>query len=395
MQKKSTKQTVEEIVEETTMEAVEEVSAAIMRLRKYEGQVGVADESGSDVALLENMKLYSGYNMNTEEVSYAWIDLDHVKLAKMDETSEIAIEKEDKKLEIQLKSGGLFFHVAEPLEEDETMEIRTSSMIVGIRGTSGWVTAEDEQNAQIHVLEGTVQVDVEGQDEPVAVSSGEYAEVTKTDGVAEVRVMAFPASDVPAYVVEEVVDNEELAQEILDAAGMDIARSSAAQDAYQMMLEQYRDACAVDHDDWMNNSPSYREQYAAISANSDTMLYYHLAGGATKLFYAYNDIDGNGVEELFVGMGSDVNQAYVADMYVFDGNSASRVNLITFEILADGTVIETDPAAAVVSVRRLAADGYTLENTSAAGLEVGSAITDWSFADFGGKMLFNWNDLSQ
>lgn len=116
------------------MEAVEEVSAAIMRLRKYEGQVGVADESGSDVALLENMKLYSGYNMNTEEVSYAWIDLDHVKLVKMDETSEIAIEKEDKKLEIQLKSGGLFFHVAEPLEEDETMEIRTSSMIVGIRG---------------------------------------------------------------------------------------------------------------------------------------------------------------------------------------------------------------------------------------------------------------------
>ena len=196
-------------------------------------------------------------------------------------------------------------------------------------------------------------------------------------------------------MVAEVVDNEELAQEIMDAAGMDIARSSAAQDAYQMMLEQYRDACAVDHDDWMNNSPSYGEQYAAISANSDTMLYYHLAGGATKLFYAYNDIDGNGVEELFIGMGSDVNQAYVADMYVFDGNSASRVNLITFEILADGTVIETDPAAAVVSVRRLAADGYTLENTSAAGLEVGSAITDWSFADFGGKMLFNWNDLSQ
>lgn len=56
----------------------------------------------------------------------------------MDENSEISITKDDLKLSINVKSGGLFFNVTEPLAEDETMNIRTSSMIVGIHSTCGW-----------------------------------------------------------------------------------------------------------------------------------------------------------------------------------------------------------------------------------------------------------------
>lgn len=47
-------------------------------------------------------------------------------------------------LELYVRSGSLFFDVTEPLEEDESMDIRTSTMAVGIRGTSGWVEVEDE-----------------------------------------------------------------------------------------------------------------------------------------------------------------------------------------------------------------------------------------------------------
>lgn len=83
----------------------------------------------------ENLGLYSGYGVDTQAESYAWIDLDEVKLTKLDQDSEIEIIKEDKRLKIQVLSGSLFFNVAKPLEEDEAMSIRSSTMVIGIRGT--------------------------------------------------------------------------------------------------------------------------------------------------------------------------------------------------------------------------------------------------------------------
>ena len=62
-----------------------------------------------------------------------------MKLAKLDQDSEIAITKEGKEMEIEVKSGSLFFNATEPLADDKSMNIRTSTMIVGIRGTCGWV----------------------------------------------------------------------------------------------------------------------------------------------------------------------------------------------------------------------------------------------------------------
>lgn len=146
-------------------------SAATMFLRKMEGSVTVSDAEGQSIEPAENLGLYSGYGMGTEAESFAWIDLDKVKLAKLDEYSEAAISKDGKNLSIEIQSGSLFFNVTEPLADDETMEIRTSSMMVGIRGTCGWVT---ENTAAL--LEGTVTVTAEGQS--ATVSAGEMAVLT-------------------------------------------------------------------------------------------------------------------------------------------------------------------------------------------------------------------------
>ena len=97
----------------------------------------VSDGTGKDVPLLEDLGLYNGYGVDTRSESYAWINLDDVKLTKMDQESEIAIQKDGKSLEIEVRSGSLFFNVTEPLKDDETMDIRTSTMLVGIRGTCG------------------------------------------------------------------------------------------------------------------------------------------------------------------------------------------------------------------------------------------------------------------
>ena len=173
-------------------------TASTMRLTRTDGTVAVTDGGGKDVPLLDGLNLYSGYGVNTRAASYAWISLDDVKLTKMDQESEISIEKEGKALNIELKSGSLFFNVTQPLADDEAMNIRTSTMLVGIRGTSGWMEANDGLS-RVYLLEGKVECSAEGQ--TVQVSAGEFAEMT-ADG--ELVVEPFDDQDLPSFVREEL-----------------------------------------------------------------------------------------------------------------------------------------------------------------------------------------------
>ena len=158
-------------------------SAATMYLRKTEGAVGVSDGEGKELTPKDNLGLYSGYQVGTQAESYAWIDLDQVKLAKLDQDSEVEINKEGKKLEINVKSGSLFFNVTEPLADDEIMNIATSTMMIGVRGTCGWVTGNTAA-----LLEGTVSVTAGGQE--ATINAGEMAVLTES---GEITVSALTA----------------------------------------------------------------------------------------------------------------------------------------------------------------------------------------------------------
>ncbi len=187
-------------------------AAATMHLRRAEGAVAVADGAGRQVEPREALGLYSGYQVDTQSESYAWIDLDEVKLTKMDQNSGIQIQKEGKRLEILVNSGSLFFNVTQPLAEDEAMEIRTSSMVVGIRGTCGWVEAEDAQRMSVYLLEGEVECTAGGQ--TVTVSAGEMVELTP-EPAEPLTVRPFTAAQVKPFVQEEAEPKllEELPEE--------------------------------------------------------------------------------------------------------------------------------------------------------------------------------------
>lgn len=190
--------------------------AATMHLVKAEGTVDVSDEEGAAVEMRENLGLYSGYRMETETESYAWINLDQVKLTKMDAESRAEIHKNGKQLEIFLHAGSLFFHVTEPLEEDETLEIHTSSMLVGIRGTCGWVECIDSSHARVYILEGTIECSAADESgETVSVSGGEMAELIN----GEITVSPFDESQIPLFVREELLEDEALQRETDDAPG--------------------------------------------------------------------------------------------------------------------------------------------------------------------------------
>ena len=97
--------------QEDNLEAIESAEAAAMQLMKTEGDVTVSNAGGRNISIIKNMRLYNGYHTNTDEASYAWINLDDEKLIKQDAVSETEIRKSGKKLEILLKSGNLFFDV--------------------------------------------------------------------------------------------------------------------------------------------------------------------------------------------------------------------------------------------------------------------------------------------
>lgn len=169
--------------------------ASTMSLVKTAGQVEVYDGNGKNLQAAEQLMLYSGYQMDTRTESYAWINLDNIKLTKMDEESEVEIRKDGKKLEIIVNSGNLFFNITEPLGEDESLNIRTSTMLVGIRGTCGWV--ESGEDSAVYVLEGTVEcADERGNTEKI--SRGQKAIVAE-----EITVEQMEMSDIPDFVLEE------------------------------------------------------------------------------------------------------------------------------------------------------------------------------------------------
>lgn len=183
-------------------------AATVMELVKTEGSVDVLDDEGTDVPVNEKMKLHSGYDLKTAVESFAWINLDSVKLAKMDADSEIEIQKNGKALEIQVNSGRMFFNITEPLDDDETMTIHTSTMTVGIRGTCGWVDVVSENQMNVYLLKGKVECSIEEADGGVIteeITSGEMAEmILAEDGAGEINVDASAGFGLPEFVEGEV-----------------------------------------------------------------------------------------------------------------------------------------------------------------------------------------------
>lgn len=226
-----------------TLEAIESAEAAVMQLMKTEGEVSVSNASGRDISLIENMNLYNGYFTSTEEASYAWINLDSERLAKLDAVSETQIRKSGKKLEILLNAGNLYFDVSEPLTEEETLNIRTSTMVMGIRGTSGWVKVIDRWHSQVYILEGTVQCSVmnpvTGQIKSTALTGGQMAEFVvygqdQPGDKCDILMQGYTEGDIDGFALVELVQDASLCGQILDASGLDI--SGMAGDAQQRLL---------------------------------------------------------------------------------------------------------------------------------------------------------------
>ena len=181
-------------------------NTASIRLSRTEGSVKI-NNKGKDITPSEGLKLYNGYEVKTEPAAYAWMELDASRLAKMDSESQVQIQKEGKHLDILVSQGSLFFNIEESLNEDETLSIHTSSMMVGIRGTCGWVTMENPEHMKVYLLEGTVSCRIESADadaNDVSISAWQMADMQLKNGKGIITVNEFTSLDIPSFVAEEL-----------------------------------------------------------------------------------------------------------------------------------------------------------------------------------------------
>lgn len=133
------------------------LEATTMRILGFEGKV-VLEENGKNKKIKENIRLNSGNELLTSYFSTATIGLDDAKIVSMDQKSEAEFIQSGKKLEMNLITGSIFFVVKEPLKDDETFDIKTSTMMVGIRGTSGYVEVDEDGTERLIVTDGVVHV---------------------------------------------------------------------------------------------------------------------------------------------------------------------------------------------------------------------------------------------
>lgn len=199
------------------------------------------------MSLRDNMRLYNGYHVGTEDASYAWFNLDSTKLSKLDEVSEMELRKSGKKLELLLNSGDLFFNVTEPLASDETLNIHTSTMVAGIRGTCGWVRVIDQWRSRLYVLEGrvecTVTDPVTGQTKTTVLTGGEWAEFVVYDqsragDKCDIIRQRFSEGNIPGFVLVELVGDSALCEKIYAGSGLDLRNLTASQAADRLRDDQ-------------------------------------------------------------------------------------------------------------------------------------------------------------
>ncbi|MCR5399324.1 MAG: FecR family protein [Lachnospiraceae bacterium] len=193
------------------------IKANTMRLLRRVGTVELRAD-GQLKTIVDNMRLASGNVLSTGDKSLASISLDETKIITIEEDSEAEFYKSGNKLELNLTKGKLFFDVRKALDENESLDIKSSTMVVGIRGTSGYVWCDPVTGEEcIFIADGHVEVtstdDEQGADgesvpKKVEVKPGEIlvTKVVEENGVkkVEMEVKQATVADIPPAVLHEL-----------------------------------------------------------------------------------------------------------------------------------------------------------------------------------------------
>jgi hypothetical protein len=204
--------------------------AKTMRLLRIEGTVNIEDANGNARPVLNNVRFNSGEALSTGSDGLASVGLDDTKIVTLENDSRVEFTKSLNSLELNLTQGGLYFEVTEHLEPDETFDIRTSTMTVGIRGTSGYVFYDDDGRESLVITDGCVHVVATNPDtgeiRETDVHGGYRVKVylydeTREEGSIEFFLDELEEDEIPAFPLRMLAENPELLARVCEYTGWD------------------------------------------------------------------------------------------------------------------------------------------------------------------------------
>lgn len=228
----------------TVTMAADIASGADLRLTATEGTVTLKNSSGMTLSARDNLRLYSGYVLSTSAKSYAYVALDSTNVAKLDAGTKVEIRKSGSQLELLVSAGKLFFNVNAPLSSGESLRIRTSTMVIGIRGASGLVEVRDGETSAVSIYDGQVAVTTantaaESGVQTTTVAAGQTGTSLPAGRDSwRVATEALTAEDVPGFVAVELTGDLDLQQRVAKATGLPVDEIAAGA---QERLEQDED----------------------------------------------------------------------------------------------------------------------------------------------------------
>ena len=168
------------------------------------------------------------------------------------------------------------------------------------------------------IIAGVLAVSVVGGGTMLALSSNDREEAepmqqivsTETATPAETTLPAEQETTIPETTVETVA-------------------AVAAEKAYQGITAEYQAVLGVDSAAFLHAPENY------FNGDHMAIRYYHIYH-CDHFYYAYMDIDGNGMEELLIGFGPE-DYIWFVDLYGFDGEQA--VQLIDEPTLGDRSML--------------------------------------------------------
>ena len=151
-----------------------------MRITGGRGTITVTDSKGKKSNVTTKMRLENGSLVTTSSKSYATVKLDSAKYIKLDSLTKAEVRKANGKAEVLLNSGNLFFNVTSALEENEIFNIRTTSMVMSVRGTCAQVEVIDPGHTRVCLLEGSLHCKItnlkSGESKTVILLAGQAAD---------------------------------------------------------------------------------------------------------------------------------------------------------------------------------------------------------------------------
>ena len=233
--------------------------ATTMKLEKTEGTVTLKTQNGSARKISKGMRLYNGNTLATAKYSYAHISLDSTKAVKLDQSSSATLRQSGNQLELLVKSGKLFFDVSKKLSAKESMNVRTSTMVTGVRGTCGVVEYVNQNKSKLYLIEGQVTLgtgqnatvvqggqtatvvlqpkqETGGSEQPgVEDKPGDPEKPGETDKEMEQKVMVEKLTEktIPPVALQEIVANPVLQEKIKKTTELKIEKIEEALEQFE------------------------------------------------------------------------------------------------------------------------------------------------------------------